>query len=44
MDLLNLVLASLRTKRTDAEFDKFWNQLVNEVSQLDVEEPALPQK
>ena len=44
MDLVNLVLVSLRTKRTDGEFDKFWNQLVNEVSQLDVEEPTLPRK
>ena len=38
MELVNLVLVSLRTKQTDAEFDKFWNQLVNEVSQLNVEE------
>ena len=44
MELINLVLVSLRTKRTDAEFDKFWNQLVNGVSQLDVEEPTLPRK
>ena len=40
MELVNLVLLSLRTKRTDAEFDKFWNQLISEVSQLDVEEPS----
>ena len=38
------MLVSLRTKRTDAEFDKFWNQLISEVSQLDVEEPTLPRK
>ena len=44
MELVNLVLVSLRTKRTDPEFDKFWNQLVNEVSQLDVEELTLPRK
>ena len=44
MELVNLVLISLRTKRTDAEFDKFWNQLISEVSQLDVEEPTLPRK
>ena len=31
-------------KETHAEFDKFWNQLVSEVSQLDVEVPTLPQK
>ena len=44
MELVNLLLVSLRTKRTDAEFEKFWNQLANEVSQLDVEEPRLPRK
>ena len=44
MELVNLVLLSLRTKRTDAEFDKFWNQLISEVSQLDVEEPTLSRK
>ena len=44
MELVNLVLISLRTKRTDAEFDKFWNQLISEVSQLDAEEPMLPRK
>ena len=44
MELVNLVLISLRTKRTDAEFDKFWNQLISEVSQLDAEEPMLPGK
>ena len=44
MELVNLVLISVRTKRTDAEFDKFWNQLISEVSQLDVEEPTLPRK
>ena len=44
MELVSFVLVSLRTKRTDAEFDKFWNQLVNEVSQLDFEEPTLPRK
>ena len=44
MELVNLVLVSLRTKRTDAKLDKFWNQLISEVSQLDVEEPTLPQK
>ena len=44
MELVNFALVSLRTKRTDAEFDKFWNQLISEVSQLDVEEPTLPRK
>ena len=44
MELVNLVLVSLRTKRTDAKLDKFWNQLISEVLQLDVEEPTLPQK
>ena len=44
MELVNLVLVSLRTKRIDAEFEKFWNQLVIEVSQLDVEETTLPRK
>ena len=44
MELVNLVLVSLRTKQTDAEFDKFWNQLISEVSQLDAEEPMLPRK
>ena len=44
MQLVNFVLVSLRTKRTYAEFDKFWNQLISEVSQLDVEEPTLPRK
>ena len=44
MELVNLELVSLRTKRTDAEFDKFWNQLPSEVSQLNVEEPTLPRK
>ena len=44
MELVNLVLVSLRTKRTDAKLDKFWNELISEVLQLDVEEPTLPQK
>ena len=44
MELVNIVLVSLQTKQTDAEFDKFWNQLISEVSQLDVEEPTLPRK
>ena len=44
MELVNLVIVSLRTKRAAAEFDKFWNQLISEVSQLDVEEPTLPRK
>ena len=44
MELVNLVLVSLRTKQTDAEFDKFWNQFISEVSQLDAEEPMLPRK
>ena len=44
MELVNIVLVSLQTKQTDAEFDKFWNQLMSEVSQLDVEEPTLPRK
>ena len=38
MELVKLVLFSLQTKRTDAEFDNFWNQLLSEVPQLDVEE------
>ena len=42
MELVNLVLVSLRTKLTDVEFVKFWNQLISEVSQLDVEVPTLP--
>ena len=44
MELVNLVLVSLRTKLTDVEFVKFWNQLISEVSQLDVEVPTLPWK
>ena len=44
MELVNLVIVSLRTKRAAAEFDKFWNQLISEVSQVDVEEPTLPRK
>ena len=38
MELVKPVLFSLQTKRTDAEFDNFWNQLLSEVPQLDVEE------
>ena len=38
------MLVSLRTKRTDAEFYKFWNQLVSEVSELDIEETTLIRK
>ena len=44
MELVNLVLVSLRMKQTDSEFEKFWNQLRSEVSQLHVEEPTLPRK
>ena len=38
------MLVLLRTKLTDEEFVKFWNQLVSEVSQLNVEVPTLPWK
>lgn len=41
---MNLVLVSLRTKQTDAEFYKFWNQFVREVSELDIEETTLIRK
>ena len=44
MKLINVVLVSLRMKRTNEEFDKFRNQLISEVSQLDAEEPTLPRK
>ena len=44
MELVNLVRVSLQTKRTNAEFDKFWDQIISEVLQLDVEEPTLPRK
>ena len=44
MELVNFVFVSLRTKWTNAEFVKFWNQLIREVSQLDVKEPTLRQK
>ena len=42
--MVNFVLFSSQMKQTHAEFDKFWNQRLSEVSQLDVEVPTLPRK
>ena len=34
----------ITNKTNRCRFDKFWNQLISEVSQLDIEESTLPQK
>lgn len=39
MGLVNYMLVLLQS---DAAFDKIWNQLLYEVSQLNIEKPELP--
>ena len=41
-ELIEILLLSLKEKRTDESFHKFWTEVTHDAKALDIDEPIVP--